>query len=748
MMQPKTVSPLPHAVPEIEASVPETLRTIPHWITWVRGAQKTDGKFEKLPKGQDGTGNGWQHPDQWMPFKDALAIAQRRGHAGVGFVLPAQTEDGLYVVALDFDGVDLQDPNSARLQEIQDIHHRLGSPYVEVSPSGRGVRMFVLSSELLPQITASNPHGGKDELFCASPKWVTVTGEGVGGSGVPVATQELAALCRDWQGRTVVNTKPPSAPPAPGGVLNHLTGGWLGWPEHKLRDGDGREEMMLAFAGHLRAKGLPQEEIERRCLDANQEHYEDLLDESAVLDRARRYQDHGSPLQESSERLLASHGDIRNARAFANTHRDRLIYVTTRDKWLQWRDGCWVLCEKEEEVAKAKLVCSQILTAATQVFAQDQERGRRLVQEAVTAHNLTKVTAMLKLAISEPGMATTDRELDTDPHMLGVSNGVVDLRTGRLQRNEPRLKVTRYCGAAYVQDRTCPKWLQFLDQIFSSDVDTIETVQLLLGYTLVGISTEEKLIICYGHGSNGKSVFSNVVQKIIGGYAVTAPPSLLTARKSGDTSPRNDLAALAGARLVSINETQAGDRLDEQIVKMLAGREPIAARFLHQEFFEYTPAFTPWLRTNHKPIVTGSDDGIWRRLVLLPFRRKFSDDEKDPGLEDKLLQERDGILGWMIDGAIKYLKDGLILSPRIKAEINTYRKDSDVLGEFLDENATVGGGEKVDQATLYQRFRSWCADSGLHICAKKTFTQRLAERGFSEAKSGARRWYLGLRLNS
>jgi putative DNA primase/helicase len=145
--------------------------------------------------------------------------------------------------------------------------------------------------------------------------------------------------------------------------------------------------------------------------------------------------------------------------------------------------------------------------------------------------------------------------------------------------------------------------------------------------------------------------------------------------------------------------------------------------------------------------VIGSDDGIWRRLVLLPFRRKFSDDEKDPGLEDKLLQERDGILGWMIGGAIKYLKDGLILSPRIKSEINTYRNDSDVLGEFLDENATVGSAEKVDQSTLYQRFRFWCNDSGLHISAKKTFTQRLAERGFGEAKSGARRWYIGLRLN-
>jgi putative DNA primase/helicase len=241
-------------------------------------------------------------------------------------------------------------------------------------------------------------------------------------------------------------------------------------------------------------------------------------------------------------------------------------------------------------------------------------------------------------------------------------------------------------------------------------------------------------------------VFSNVVQKIMGGYAVTAPPSLLTARRSGDSAPRNDLAALAGARLVSINELQAGDRLDEQIVKMLAGREPISARFLHQEFFEFIPTFTPWLRTNHKPIITGADDGIWRRLVLLAFSRKFSDQEKDPFLEEKLLEESDGILMWMVEGSERYLKGGLSLSPRMKAEINGYRKDSDVLGEFIADNAITQPGGKVEQSALYRRFRDWCGDNGLTLTSKKTFTQRLAERGFADAKSGGKRYYTGLLL--
>jgi putative DNA primase/helicase len=450
-------------------------------------------------------------------------------------------------------------------------------------------------------------------------------------------------------------------------------------------------------------------------------------------------------LPNDSEGLqLESHGDVRNARAFADLARGRFIYVTTRDRWLRWDVERWHLCEKDEHVAQAKLVCNRILTTAAQVLNQDQERGKRLVQDAVTAHSLPRIMAMLKLAVSEEGMAVTDRELDADPYLIGVENGIVDLRNGHHLFNRPELLITRHCNAAYDEDAKCDRWTQFLDQVFQSDIETIASMQRLLGCTLLGIAGEEILVICYGHGSNGKSVFSNVVHKIMGGYAVTAPSSLLASRKANDNSPRNDIAALAGARYVSINEMQAGDRLDEQVVKSLAGREPISARFLHQEFFEFLPSFTPWLRTNHKPIVTGEDDGIWRRLVLLRFGRTFSDQEKDPALEAKLLAERDGILLWMIEGAIKYLRDGLPLSPRMKAEWATYRKESDLLGEFLSDHTVAAVNASINQITLYAGYRDWCEACGVRPLSKKSFTQRLAERGYRDGKSGNNRVYTGL----
>ena len=441
---------------------------------------------------------------------------------------------------------------------------------------------------------------------------------------------------------------------------------------------------------------------------------------------------------------LETYGDVRNARAFAKLNRDLMLYVATRDRWLQWIDGKWHMCELGEEYEAAKSTCDAILDEARAVFATDQERGKRYMSDAMAAYKLQRITAMLKLAQSEPGMATTDRELDSDQYLLGVANGVIDLRSGQLLPNRPDLLITRYCNAAHESDPKCNRWMTFLDQIFMGDSETVDTVQVLLGCTLLGLTGEEILVICFGFGSNGKSVFSNVVQKILGDYAVTAPSSLLTARAKGDSGPRNDIAAMAGSRLVSINELQAGDRLDEQVVKSLAGREPISARFLHREFFEFEPTFTPWLRTNHKPIITGEDDGIWRRLVLIPFAKKFSESEQDPHLEGKLLEERDAILMWMVEGARRYLADGLRLSPRMKAEVASYRTDSDLMGEFLADSTKQSPGFKVDQANLFSRWKEWCVMNGYRPTSKKTFTQRLAERGYKEAKSGGKRSYIGL----
>ncbi len=438
-------------------------------------------------------------------------------------------------------------------------------------------------------------------------------------------------------------------------------------------------------------------------------------------------------------------GDVRNAKAFARQYRGQFLFVYQLGHWLTWRADRWQRCEMGEEVAAAKEVAKALVKAAADELAANPDRGRRLVNEASQASMLPRLKAMLELAGSEPGMGVTPDRLDAHADMLGVGNGVVNLRMGWLQPNKPEFLITKHCNAHFDQATDCPRWLRFLSQVFDDDQDTIDTLQVLLGLTLTGETVEELLIFCVGFGANGKSVLSNVVTTIIGDYAQTAPPSLLASRRTDDHAPRGDLAMLKGARLVSINELPGGMRLDEVMAKQLAGREPIAARHLYGEFFSFLPSFTPWVRTNHKPIVTGEDDGIWRRIVILPFRRKFAKHEQDPYLETKLLAEREGILRWMIEGAQRYYRDGLRLSPAMKREQTVYRKESDILGEFLDDKTITAPNDRVEQGQLYSDWKQWCDTNGVSSGAKKTFTQRLAERGFASAKSNGKWLYTGLR---
>jgi hypothetical protein len=184
---------------EIAERLPDELKNCPQWITWNAGKPKSNGKFDKFPIGRDGTSNGWQKKHQWATFDEAIADVKKYNRSGIGIVLPAKLSNSLMLVALDFDDVDIsKETENPRLDEIQQHHDKLGSPYAEESPSRLGLRMFVCSSQQIPQVTQANKHGGKDELFCGSPKWVTVTGIRVGGSGVPVATDQLEQLSKNW----------------------------------------------------------------------------------------------------------------------------------------------------------------------------------------------------------------------------------------------------------------------------------------------------------------------------------------------------------------------------------------------------------------------------------------------------------------------------------------------------------------------------------------------------------------------
>jgi putative DNA primase/helicase len=453
------------------------------------------------------------------------------------------------------------------------------------------------------------------------------------------------------------------------------------------------------------------------------------------------------PSTNTADLASAEPGDIVAGRVYAASSRNRLRWVGHAGRWIHWNGTRWEWAVLGEHMVLAKEVADWILSEASHLFAKTGGQSNKLMKFAMALQSLSRLEAMVELAKSETGVTVGHlSDLDSNPWLLGVRNGVVDLKSGVLLAPDPAMLITRQVAADYDREAQCPCWLTFLDEIFQDDKDTIEFVQRALGYTLTGITTEEVLFICYGHGANGKSVFANVIGSILGDYGQTAPPSLLTVRRDGDAGPRNDIARLCGARLVQINELNQGDRLDEQVVKMLAGREVLSARFLHKEFFDFWPTAKPWLRTNHRPVVVGEDDGIWRRLMLIPFLRKIPEGSRDRWLESRLMAERNGILAWLVQGCLDWQRDGLKPSPLVRRESAAYRKDSDLLGEFLDERVTYDPNAKIEQSVLFQRYKGWNEANGTRYGSKAAFTRKLAERGYADSKSNGKRYYLGLRL--
>lgn len=444
-------------------------------------------------------------------------------------------------------------------------------------------------------------------------------------------------------------------------------------------------------------------------------------------------------------------GDIANSRRFADQHRGNLAFVHPARKWIQFDGRRWMWCEAREEMAAAKATADSILDEAATCIKRDPNNPthKRLWTHARRSQDERRLLAMVSLASCEQGASVSSvDQLDRDPWLLNVANGVIDLRAGSLLAHDPAMMLTRICSASYRPRAACPRWLQFLDEIFCGDADLVEYIQRALGYSLTGLVSEEVLFFMFGYGANGKSVFINVVYDVLNDYAVTAPASMLSLKRNEDGGRATpELAKLVGARFAVANETQSGERLDEQMVKVLVSRERITARHLYAHYFEFRPTHALWVRGNHKPIITGDDYGIWRRIHLIPFQRTFTPADADPSLEAALLKERDGILSWMIEGCLKWQRDGLKVPPAVEGASREYRKESDVLGQWIDDCCDIDPAERTEQSRVYNSYRDWCKDGNFRAMAKAQFTRKIAERGIStNGWIGKTRAYVGLRL--
>jgi putative DNA primase/helicase len=376
----------------------------------------------------------------------------------------------------------------------------------------------------------------------------------------------------------------------------------------------------------------------------------------------------------------------------------------------------------------------------------DQDKRNRMLKHALLSQKATQLRNMVGLAESESEVVLSPDKIDANPLLLGVKNGVIDLQTGTFREARREDLVSKIAGCSYDEHARCPNWDAFLLKIFDHNEELIRYIQRVAGYMLTGLTVEEVLFVMWGLGANGKSTFRETIFALLGDYAIGADASLLiTNRRQGGATP--DLARLFGRRLVTVNETEDKDHLNESRIKFITSNDVITARNLHESFFDFKPTHKTILTTNHKPIVRGTDEGIWRRIQFLPFTMKIPDAERDKHFREKqLMPELSGILNRALEGLREYHRIGLSPPNIVLEATKEYRDDMDLIGNWIEERCELDPNSKIQSKVLYSDYVNWARDEIGFTTSAISFGRDLVDRGFKRVKKGRNRAIRGLNL--
>jgi len=433
--------------------------------------------------------------------------------------------------------------------------------------------------------------------------------------------------------------------------------------------------------------------------------------------------------------------DLGNARLFADLYAEDLRYSPGMG-WLIWDGKRWSRDELGSVMERAKALTDWLVQKAGSF--RDVKMQMAVMAHALSSQSSRAIKAMVELAQSETHLAVASSAFDVDPWLFNCLNGTLDLRTGQLRKHRREDLLTKIAGCRFDPLAACPLWEKFLGRVFAGDLELMGFLQRAAGYTLTGSTCEHVLFVLYGTGLNGKTTLLELIRAILGDYVMQADfNTFLERRQDG---PRNDLARLKGARMVTAVEAGAGRTLAEAVVKQATGGDTITARFLYHELFEFVPEFKLFLATNHKPLIKGSDYGIWRRIRLLPFGVTIPPEERDRNLIEKLKTELPGILAWMVRGCQEWQRVGLQEPEMVVEATENYRTEMDVLGDFLETCCVLRANASVLATPLYTAYRIWAEDNGERVMSKRSFGMRLSERRFQKAKSNGIVIWLGIEL--
>ena len=760
-------------------NIPSDLRAVNSWVTW--RFEQRNGKATKLPVNpRTGRLAKTNDPSTWVSFDEAVAAVD--GNSGVGFVFG---QNGF--VGFDLDKC--RDPVTGVIDAwAQAVIDRLAS-YSEVSPSGTGVHVIAKAS--LPptgrKTTIPDAREGAAFECYERGRFFCTTGDRLPDPPATVEERqaEVLALHAEFFGRepepaepTIPepSTEPEETTPAPTdpdlrarleAFLANDPGVADAWsrrnpkPGRKDLSASGWAQCLLNLLAH-RNWTRPELEWAVRHFYATQamQPEDNPLNpaklqstvETALRSAAKARAGAGTDAQTAAgaanltdiDRAMLSFNitDSGNAERISYLYGDRLRFDHKRKRWLVWQGNWWAPDKDGELWRLAKEAARALYAAASEA---DNDRARKF---AFGSENRARLDAALHLSRQELPIADNGEGWDADPFLIGVPNGVVDLRTGELRSGRPDDRVTMCAAVPFNPNAQAPRWRQFLKDVFDDDAKVIEYVRKALGYSATGDMREQVCFLCHGQGANGKSVLHAAVRFALGDYGADTPFS--TFEQDGRSSIPVDLAALEGKRFVTAAETGEAQRLNEARLKAWTGGDPCTCRFMRQNLFTYQPVGKIWLNVNHRPHVRDGSEGLWRRIRLIPFLREFKGKQDDRELSTKLRAEAEGILAWLVRGAVEWQRSGLQAPDIVQVATAQYREDSDPLGDFLLASCTIGPDHQAYGGALYEAYERWADETNTPASERlssTSFGTRLTAR-FRKEKTRRGKLYHGIRLLS
>ena len=405
-------------------------------------------------------------------------------------------------------------------------------------------------------------------------------------------------------------------------------------------------------------------------------------------------------------------------------------HVATWGKWYLWTGTHWAENTTGLAHQDVRLICR-----ATSLDVDKAAEARKISSGRT-------MTAVQKIAASDPGIALGPEAFDRHPMLLNTPDGILDLETGSQGPHDPLLLLTQITSVAPATG--CPRWLQFLDEVTGSDHGLQAYLARLAGYCLTGSIREQAFFFLYGSGANGKSVFLQVLVRILSGYAATATSDTFSSR--GPTRHLTELAGLRAARLVIVSETEAGEGWAEARIKAVTGGEAIRANFMYRDHFEYYPQFKLIVAGNYRPKLEGLGEAMRRRIQVVPFDVTIPPSRRDPRLVDALVAEAAGILAWMIDGCAAWQQIGLSPPPAVLGAAEAYFDDEDHVGHWIEECCTTGRDQRAVSRELFSSWTAWCEGNGYEKANSRYLGEHLRAQGFQQAKVNRGRGWLGIGL--